>query len=96
MKAIESDDGTYLDQMVTEGFSEVVTSQQRQRNEGCNGKSQLCKPPTEEHSGSMESKCKCPAVGMSWACWGRMRDECGWSRVGAGDWGAGRHMMSGR
>lgn len=86
VKAIESDGGTSLEQMVMEGFSEEVTVQQRQRNEGCNGKSQLCKSPTEEHSGSKKSKCKGPVVGMS-SAWGRMRDECGWSRVGEGESG---------
>lgn len=65
VKATESDGVTSLDQMVMEGFSEEVTFQQRHRNEGCNGKSQLYKSPTEEHSGRKKSKCKGPVVGMS-------------------------------
>lgn len=68
VKATESDGVTSLDQMVMEGFSVEVTVQQWQRNEGCNGKSQLYKSPTEEHSGKKKSECKGPAVGMSSAC----------------------------
>lgn len=54
---------TALDQVVTEGFSEEVTVEQRQRDKGWEGKSPLCKSPTEEHSRQKEEQVQRPCGG---------------------------------
>ena len=53
-KAIDRADVTALDQAVREGFFEQLTAEQRQRDEGCDEKSQLCKYMREECSNRKE------------------------------------------
>lgn len=53
-KAIDRADVTALDQAVREGFFEQLTTEQRQRDEGRDDKSQLCKYMSEECSNQRE------------------------------------------
>lgn len=60
VKAIENDGVTTLDHVVTESFSEEVTVEQGQRDEGYDGKSQLCKSLREDRSRQREYQVRRP------------------------------------